>query len=461
MGLSKLWVSVIALGAAVIAGVAGYLLLNPPRPLLADVGFTETRITPNADQDTDITEFHYTLSETARITLAFESADGQRYAFRENVRRVPGDYTVLFSGVVDGFQLPDETPLEGVLETRLLPDGLYTWTLRATADGDEHVESGTLEIAEGDPELPLITAFDVGPTLFTPNQDGIRDRINVNVFLSKPSALQVFLQDAKGVQIFLPRREREREPGEEGNHEYDYDGGVDLGFRPPEDGTYTLYAVSQDDEGQRYVLTREITVEDSGLPQVEIIPQSTGGTVCFEGHPYEESYMTTAESEGEKIEQPTAICSALTTLTLPVGDILVFHLTIRNYGETPVRTAGPFPGTVYSDTQLASTLDAYEESGAYRLGIECGTSLTSYPWRWALAPLDELTAVYDAENDQTYFYLQPGQRSEVWGAVRLTEIIPARNPQPCWAGLIHEDVGIQPQQNNVGRREIELVPRAE
>ncbi|HLA45430.1 MAG TPA: hypothetical protein VJZ27_18415, partial [Aggregatilineales bacterium] len=109
--------------------------------------------------------------------------------------------------------------------------------------------------------------------------------------------------------------------------------------------------------------------------------------------------------------------------------------------------------------QRASTLGAYEESGAWRVGIMCDTAESDFPWRWAAAPLDELTAEYDAESDETYYYMQPGQRAEVWGAVRMTEIIEARNPQVCWAGLIHEDVGIPPLQNSVGRREIELVPR--
>jgi hypothetical protein len=167
------------------------------------------------------------------------------------------------------------------------------------------------------------------------------------------------------------------------------------------------------------------------------------------------------ESEGEKIPVPTDVCSELTTLTMPVGDMLIFRLTVSNYGDTPIRTAGPFPGTVYSQDQRASTLGAYEESGAWRVGIMCDTSESDFPWRWAVAPLDDLTAEYDSLRDETFYYLLPGQRAEVWGAVRLTEIIPARNPQVCWAGLIHEDVGIPPQQASVGRREIELVPRPE
>ncbi len=43
----------------------------------------------------------------------------------------------------------------------------------------------------------------------------------------------------------------------------------------------------------------------------------------------------------------------------------------------------------------------------------------------------------------------------------MSEIRKARNPQDCWAGLIHEDVGIPAFQSRVGAREIELDPIAE
>ena len=38
----------------------------------------------------------------------------------------------------------------------------------------------------------------------------------------------------------------------------------------------------------------------------------------------------------------------------------------------------------------------------------------------------------------------------------MTELVETRNPQACWAGLIHEDVEISLQNSNVGRREVEL-----
>ena len=38
----------------------------------------------------------------------------------------------------------------------------------------------------------------------------------------------------------------------------------------------------------------------------------------------------------------------------------------------------------------------------------------------------------------------PGERAIVTGGIRVVDVFGVRNPQPMWAGLIHEDVGIEP-----------------
>jgi hypothetical protein len=63
------------------------------------------------------------------------------------------------------------------------------------------------------------------------------------------------------------------------------------------------------------------------------------------------------------------------------------------------------------------------------------------------------------EGGETYYYLPPGEQAVVWGGVRLTTILSQRNPQPCWIGLIHEDVEVV--QSNVDRRWVEIQPGPE
>ncbi len=457
MRLPKTVVVLAALVALLIAVGIGYLVLRPPVALLTAASFDRPRISPNADGQDDLAVIQYKLSRPAVISIYLDAPNGDRYYFRQDERRPAGSYRVLFSGIVGGFTLPGET-VAGVIERRLIPNDTYTWVIEAVDGGKTARKTGTLVVADADSALPEITAFEISPAEFTPNQDGIRDRVSVNVYLAKPASLSVYLEDTSGQRYYLPEREEGRQPGDMGNHEYDYDGGVDQGMVPPPDGEYAVFAVAQDDEGQRIVRQGHLAIRDGGLPQVEIVPQTAGAVVYFGQMPYDERYFTSLDIAGEPLAKPEGVISDLTTLTLVQGDLLVFKLTVHNYGATPIRTAGPFPGTVYQFDQTAASLEAYEESGAWRVGINCHTAYSDFPWRWALGPRDELQAVYDDERDETYYYLLPGQRAEVWGAIRMAEIRKARNPQECWAGLIHEDVGIPPFQSRVGAREIELVP---
>ncbi|HEX2618898.1 MAG TPA: hypothetical protein VHL11_02095, partial [Phototrophicaceae bacterium] len=146
------------------------------------------------------------------------------------------------------------------------------------------------------------------------------------------------------------------------------------------------------------------------------------------------------------------------TVVVPVGDLLVFKLVVDNYGASPIRTSGPPPGTVYQQTQLYASLGTagYQQAGVWRIGMQCETSSDSYPWRWALGDASTLDSQYDPASGNTYLYLPPGKRVVVWGAIRLTELVPTFNPQSCYAGLIHEGVDISVRNAVVGSRSIQL-----
>lgn len=452
------WVVLAAAVALALVLIAGQALLQPDLPLITRAGFSLDTISPNADGVNDITTFEYSLSRNARVSLVFESEDGSRYTFRHDEPRIAGDYRVDFSGVVDGYILPGEE-IAGEVLRRLIPDGQYTWRLSAVDAQSNEIDerSGTLTVQEADSPLPEITVFSVSPEVFTPNQDGISDRTEINVYLEKGAQLQVYLMGQDGQKIFVAPRQEGRKPGEPGRHRYDYEGGVDLGADPPPDGVYTVYARAQDDEGQVMQRTAQLTIEKGGKPLAEIAPQAVGVDVVFDVQPYEERFFTTAERLGDLIAPPDDPADlSLTTLTVPVGDLLVFKLTVENYGKVPLRTSGPPPGTVYQQDQRAATLNAFDESGAWRVAIDCTTAESDYPWRWAVGTDEDLYEEVDPESGKTYKYLPPGARTVVWGAVRLTEI-EARNPQNCWAGLIHEDVNVSIRNTHVGQREVELV----
>jgi hypothetical protein len=455
----RVWIIVVAaLGGMLLVLAGGRVLLQPPVPLITAAAFSPDRITPNADGDDDVTLFRYSLSRNAEISLIFVSETDERFIFRQNMPRIPDDYEVLFSGVVDGYVRDDEN-IPGSVLRRLMPDGNYTWELTAfdPQRGETDVRTGVLTIQDADSPLPEISTFTIWPDVFTPNQDGISDRTEINVYLEKAADLQVYLVSEAGEKIYVAPRQEGRKPGEAGRHLFDYEGGVDLGADPPPDGVYQVVARAQDAVGQVVERYAQLTIRNGGKPLAEIVPQTVGVDVVFTAWPYEDRYFTAADALGDVLPVPADVQdNRLTPLTMPVGDMLVFKLTVENYGKVPLRTTGPRPGTVYQQTQRAATLKAFDESGAWRVGIDCTTADSDYPWRWALGTADDLYQEYDPISGNTYSYLPPGAQVVVWGGIRLTEI-EARNPQNCWAGLIHEDVEVSIRNSNVGSREVELV----
>jgi hypothetical protein len=437
--------ALIALG---IVGVAGAKLLQPTRPLLTDANFSLSTITPNADGVEDATTIRYTVNRNASVTIALANkADSTRYVFRDAEMRPMGSYSVDFSGVVDGFSLPNED-LGGDIETRLIPNGDYTWTIDAvTESGETAQSSGTLTVKDADSALPIIQSFTVSPESFTPNQDGIDDRVSINAYLAKAADLTVYLENKALKRYYLAERMEGRKPGEPGAHFFDYDGGVDNNITPPPDGDYTLVAVVQDKTGQRIRRTSHLTIKDGGLPNAEIVPQASGRQVSYITAPYKDEYLTTLEKTGTPIPMPDGVTSTQAQMSMMQGDLLIFRLTISNYGSTPIRTTGPWPGTVYHYEQNSEALFTSSKSGVWHVGIMCERAETNYPWRWAIGSQDQLTKV--DRDGETLWYLMPGKSAVVWGAVRMTKIIKTRNPQDCYAGLIHEDVAIPPLQANV------------
>ncbi len=414
-GAARLGVWAAAVLAVVLA--AAVLLTGcGEQPLLSDVSFSTDHITPNADGDNDVLRISYFLSRPADLSIYFLDAAGQRYVFRECEPRAPCDedpYSVYFSGVVDGYALPGESWNGFSVTRRVLQDGVYTWVVEATdAAGHTGQVTGTLTIAEADTMLPELLNFTVYPPVFTPNRDGLSDRARLNVYLSKPdTALTVYLLGQDGTRYHVEPDERTTaEEGQAGLYSFDYDAGVDMGAEPPPDGSYTVWAEAEDRIGQHTVATTTLTIQNGGVPR---------------------GYIVNGEVEW----------SARSVL---LGETLYFTLTVENDSATPLRTSGPAPGTVYASDQNYATLGETIQSGVFRVGIHCENSLINYPWRWAIG--DASVLVMD---DEGHLYLPPFTRAVVSGGVRFVDVIRARNPQYCWAGLIHEDVEISSVNDRV------------
>lgn len=368
--------------------------------LLTGVRVAPTIISPNADGIDDVTRISYRLDRSANLSIYLVDGDGQRYYFRDSRRRSAGNYGVDFGGVVEG---------------SMLPDGEYTWVVEAVADdGATLKEEGLLTIQAADTTKPQLQNFTVYPQVFTPNQDGIDDRVDINYYLTKEAEVKVYLIAPDGETRYpIAEVEREIEPGQPGFHAYDYEGGVDLGADPPPDGLYTVYAEAVDRVGNRTVVTDTLEIREGGVPRADIV----AARVDFYN-----------PETGEQV--------------IPLGGTLAFTLTIENSGTVPIRTSGPNTGEHYRSDENFNTKDFPESPGAWRIGIDYeGNPSYPYPYRWSIGNYEELER--RVINDNVEYFLLPGRRAIVTGSIEIVDIpIGRRDRVTFWAGLIHEFVQI-------------------
>jgi hypothetical protein len=428
MRFSALLTSVIAVLLTGLLLLGAWMLFRPSGPPLMAASLSLSSITPNADGKEDVTRIQYVLRRPATVSIYFLDARGNRFDFRKDKSRDDGEHQIDFSGIVDPYRLPGDD-FQAELVARVLQDGVYTWGVEARdAQGAANTITGTLTVADADTALPDLRNFTVSPPVFTPNQDGLSDRANINVWLDKDvnsDGLRVSLIGSEGGAVPISEKPSDTKAGQRGLHAYDYDGGIDLGKEPPPDGLYTVRAEVEDRLGQKLMTTSALTITLGGLPRADIL----NGEVEW------------------------------SSTTVLFGQTLYFTLTVENYGTAPIRTSGPPSGYVYpSMNENANTLGEYEQPGVWRVAVMCQTCQTDYPWRWALGTPDTLTIIPD-ELGRRQYYLMPGDRVTVTGGIVLDRIVESLNPQYFWAGLIHEFVAIDPINNRVDQEFIKIVPR--
>jgi hypothetical protein len=404
------------------------------RPLLSDVSVSPAQISPNADGVDDVTEIRYRLSRNATLSIYFESDEGERFYFREARPRSAGEYRVQWGGVINQpYWLESEWGRQ-LIRSWVLADGTYTWVVEATDEAGETMRvQGQIVLSGGDTIVPELRQFTVARPLFTPNQDGLDDRTGVSYSLSKDVEnvlVYLFHPSRPDVQFPLEEQPRAIRPGQAGYHYYDYDGGVDRGADPPEDGTYVVVAEARDRVGHHVVVSSTLTIKDGGKPRADIV----NGEIQWGG--------VVRSLEG-------------TEMYLPIGATLAFTTYVENYGRVPIRTAGPPSGAHYISDQNYNTLavgmnDAsfHQQAGVWRFGINLDVSESDFPYRWAVGKPDELRC--ELIDGQEQCFLDPGKRGTVTGSIQLVGPFP-RDAIYAWGGLIHEYVGINAENNYVDR----------
>ncbi len=421
--LTRRWFSL----SFILAGAALLLSACAFAPLLSGVSVRPDVISPNADGSDDVTLVQYTIGRPANVSIYFVDSAGKRHYFRSDERRSRGDYRVYWGGTTND---PEVRQVEGnpmLVESQVLPDGDYTWVIEAVdAGGRTDKAEGKITLSGGDVALPEIHNFTVIPQEFTPNQDGIRDRVAISYYL---------LKDASRVDVYLkplqpePDKELLRYPiaedptksvsqtGKAGYHGYDYDGGVDLGAEPPPDGEYAVYADAEDKVGNHVVVSSTLTIKEGGKPRANVV----GGEIDWQG-------------------DVNRVVSVL------LGDTFCFTATVQNDGNVPIRTSGPWPGETYKFSENYNTLAVREEeqswlqqAGTWRFGVNFDSTGVDFPFRWAIGRPEDLEE--RTIDGKPQYYLMPGKRGQVSGCIQM-DAVPAVGTQFWWGGLIHEQVSV-------------------
>jgi hypothetical protein len=403
-------------GAAALAACAG----GPP---LADLSVEPRAITPNADGDADIARVSYRVARDSTVSIYLLDAAGARIDIRTSANRPanPQPYTLLFNGI-DAAGKP-------------VPNGDYTMVVESGADR----LSRPLTISGAVTSAPRISELTTNPTdaTLTPNRDAIDDHVYINVGLATNAKLTVYVIGPDGFRQEIPRDELARRDNtseylDPGRYYFDYDGGINQNADPPPDGVYTLVAEAVDAVGLRDVLTRQLTIRDSGRPVAEIVAQPNGPSIQWQG-------------AGQNSE-----------VTVKLGDTIYFTATVSNYGTSPIRTDGPFdPAACYTLDENRYSKGYAEADGAWRFGVDFETNRgEDHPMRWGVGTVADLDAV--ERDGQTLYYLAPGKQVLVRGCVTFNRV-PVRNPFQMWGSLIHENVEIAPVNSRVSPIRVTVV----
>jgi hypothetical protein len=412
-----LWIVVLA--AFMLAG-CGRLTFDVG-PLLHDAQIAPDFISPNADGEQDVTEIAYSLRRPAAVSIFFENEAGERFYFRQDRRRAPGDYTVLWGGVVDQNEVTEVPGGTAEVLSRVLPDGEYRWVIEATGDNGETAQAeGTVTLTDADTEMPELNNFAVVPGVFRPNQDGLRDDwVSISYYLTKDvDEVLVYLvdPDEPDLRYFIAEQPGVIEPEERGYHEYRYEGGVDLNAEPPPDGEYQIVGQVRDKAGNATRVQQTLTILEGGKPRADVAQ----GEIDWQG-------------EMNRV------------VGVPLGERLCFTAIVTNEGAVPIRTTGPWPGQEYNFTENYNALAAdgneewFQQAGVWRFGINFDTTGIDFPFRWAVGRQEDLERrVIDGEEQ---WYLMPGTSGEVSGCIVLDEEPPV-GTNFWWGGLIHEFVAV-------------------
>ncbi|MBX5490607.1 MAG: gliding motility-associated C-terminal domain-containing protein [Chloroflexi bacterium] len=385
--------------AAWAAGLAGLLVLllgscGPSGSLLQDVYITGTPLSATGPSLDSPALVHYSLTRPAEVSIWLTDSTGRQLVLRERQARPAGDdYQLPF----DGTYATEENPLE----RRVVPPGEYTVTIQAVDErGWREEATERVAVLQADTDAPRIENLVAHPEVISPNFDAVDDVSQVTFYLSKPARVSLYAVDEQGRRVYVGTRNEKREAGE---YAETWNGLVNE--RPLPDGRYQYTIEARDQAGNVTIRQVPIVLSAGGVPKAKIT----------------RAYIAPRQ--------------------VLLGASVQVEVTVKNIGDTVLRTQGPDPGFVYNSYESFGSIadGAYiDRAGFWRVGVDwTGAPTTAgarFPYRWGFG------------RD-----LAPGEETTVWGAIqmlhRVTKVL-------LFAGLVQE--GHRYYDDGVGRTQIEI-----
>ncbi len=163
----------------------------------------------------DLAKVEFRLNRNAAVGLSIIDSQGERMSFARRGSWVQAKRRTRCILAASSTASPTQPrSADTTYFSRTLPDGTYTWELSADDGlGSTEPVTGTLTIADADTALPGIRGFSVSPPTFSPNQDGIADRVTINLVLEKDvEELLRLPRGQNGVEHPIAEDERPRNP---------------------------------------------------------------------------------------------------------------------------------------------------------------------------------------------------------------------------------------------------------
>lgn len=378
--------------------VLGLAACGPSGGMLSGVVASASEFVPGSSgigKPPGAVEVRYTLGQRAhvRAEVAGETVPGGSSFLLFEGDQAAGTHVVRFNGVISATNGAGNTQVV----RRSLPPGDYF--IIVTAGGaSERVPVKIVGTAEQPPELENIV---MKPETISPNSDALDDVTELTFRTNESVTLSVDLTSRDGTRtpVLAPVL---KGPGEQNV----VVSGQDLLGNVLADGTYTVTLRAQSKQGNRVESNRSLKLEGSGTPALQVL----------------------------KV--------AISPQRVMLGEAISVTITVKNVGNTPLRSEGPLMGYTYTTDSSYSSIEGGKygvKAGLWRVGVDWdgnsgGGAPYRYPFRWGF--------------DHT---LMPGETAVTGG-----KIVILKQERTMWfyAGVLQE--GVRIVWDRLGRTQVKV-----